>query len=433
MRHEQLADETLARVVSAAGLEVPDTRQAWEWRLQCALPWPVFDGYRRRRDACFAAAEDVGDVVRTASVNEEFFAFVGTHPDLCRHFAAGRLGYYDALLAKVADRVRSAPHARILDLGSFAGLSTLYLGAAFPGSRVVGVERHPGAVAVAEDARRRTGIENVSFACADYAEFDAGPFDAVVSLQAMPAYLIPWLPSEGPEDYSRGSNADAALGAPDATVLAVERAAAAVRRLLAAGGRAVLHERVVGLARALFFHRLLARAGLEVTDARWADWYSVSQRDVVQSFPLVVATASGGAARADDAAVIALYSLPPSGPDLAGLPDAHAVTYSDFQAHAAFAALPASRDEVGIRMGLADGRRMHGYFGVAAGRWAYIYRCDTCDERKLSVGHRNIAPALFRTGLDELGRLMATGQPVHCDPPFDTFRYRVRKHFKVKD
>ncbi len=74
---------------------------------------------------------------------------------------------------------------------------------------------------------------------------------------------------------------------------------------------------------------------------------------------------------------------------------------------------------------------MHSYFGIGGGHWAYVYRCDTHDERKLSVGDRRIAPALFRTGLDELGRLLASGQLGQCDPPLDTFRYRVGKRFKV--
>ncbi|MEO2090998.1 MAG: class I SAM-dependent methyltransferase [Gemmataceae bacterium] len=430
VRRAELADETLAAVVEAASLDAPDTREVWEWRLQCALPWPVFDGYRRRRDDCYAAAKDENDVARVAAVNEEFFAFANAHPDLCRLFAAGRLGYYDAVLPKVAARLRRAPPARILDLGSFAGVSTLYLGAAFPDSQVVGVERHPGAVAVAEEARARCGLGNVSFACADFTAFDAGTFDAVVSLQAMPACLLPWLPAERPEDYSRGSHLEEALGAPAAPALAVARAVAAVRRLTAAGGRAVLHERVVGLPRALLFQHLLARAGLDVTDRCWADWHSVSQRDVVQSFPLIVARAADGAAPSDEAAMIALYALP-AGPDLTGLPRAHGVTYSGFHAHAAFAALPAPRDELCLRAGLPDGRRLHGYFGIAGGFWAYVYRCDTHDERMMTVGDRGIAPALFRAGLDELGRLSAAGQLAQCDPPLDKFRYHVGKRFKL--
>lgn len=430
MRRAELADDTLAAVITAAGLDAPDTREAWEWRLQCALPWPVFDGYRRRRDACYASAEGEHDVARVAAVNDEFFAFVNAHPDLCRLFAAGRLGYYDAVLPKVAARLRRAPPARILDLGSFAGVSTLYLGAAFPDSQVVGVERHPGAVAVAEAARARCGLGNVSFACADFTAFDAGAFDAVVSLQAMPAYLLPWLPAERPEDYLRGSHLEAALGIPAAPVLAVARAVAAVRRLTAAGGRAVLHERVVGLPRALLFQHLLARAGLDVADRCWAGWHSVSQREVVQSFPLIVATAADGPAPSDEAAMIALYALP-GGPDLSDLPVAHGVTFSGPQAHAAFAALPAPRDELCLRIDLAGSRQMHGYFGIAGGRSAYIYRCDTHDERTMTVGDCRIAPTLFRTGLDELGRLLAAGQLGQCDPPLDTFRYRVGKRFKV--
>lgn len=430
MRQAELADELLATVVAAAGLDAPDSREGWEWRLQCAVPWPVADGYRQRRDACKDAAKSPDNVARVAATEDEFFAFAGAHPDLCRLFAAGRLGYYDAVLPKVAARLRRGPHARILDLGSFAGVSTMYLGLAFPDSRVVGVERHPGAVAAAEEARARSGLDNVSFACADYTSFDDGAFDAVVSLQAMPAYLLPWLPAERPEDYARGAHLEAALGAPAAPVQAVIRAVAAVRRLASAGGHAVLHERVSGLPRALLFQHILARAGLAVTDRCWAGWHSLSQRDVLQSFPLVVAIADAGPVPSDEAAMTTLYALP-GGPDLTGLPPAHGVTYSGFQAHATFAALPEPRDELCLRAGLPDGRRLHGYFGIAGGCWAYVYRCDTHDERMMTVGDRGIAPALFRASLDELGRLTAAGQLPQCDPPLDKFRYHVGKRFKT--
>ena len=430
MRRGELVDQTLAAVVEAAGLGVPDTRDAWEWRLQCAVPWSVASDYRRRRDACTVKTKDAAALAQVAAANDEFFAFVSAHPDLCRLYAAGRLGYYDAILPRVAARLRRGPRARILDLGSFAGLTTLYLGTAFPDSQVVGVERHPGAVAVAEEARSRCGLGNVSFAAADLTALDARPFDAVVSLQTMPAYLLPWLPSERPEDYARGSRLEAALRAPAAGVRAVAGGVAAVRRLTAAGGQALLHERVFGLAGALLFQHLLGRAGLEVIDRSWAAWQCFSQNNAYQSFPLIVARPGGGAAPADEAAMAALYTLS-GGPDLTGLPGMHAVTYSGFQAHAAFAALPGPRDELCVRVGLADGRRMHGYFGLGGGRRAFVYRCDTHDERTLSIGHPDVAPAMFRSGLVELGQLVASGQVAQCDPPPDEFRRRVEQRFQV--
>lgn len=211
---------------------------------------------------------------------------------------------------------------------------------------------------------------------------------------------------------------------------AVAAAVAAVRRLTAVGGRAVLHERAFGLAGALLFQHLVGRAGLEVIDRRWAAWQCFSQNNAYQSFPLIVARASDGAAPSDEAAMTALYALA-GGPDLTGLPEMHAVTYSGFQAHAAFAALPGPRDELCVRVGLADGRRMHGYFGLTGGRRAFVYRCDTHDERKLSIGHPRVAPAMFRSGLTELGQLLASGQASECDPSLDEFRRRVEQHFQV--
>ncbi len=430
MHGDELADGDLSALAAAAGMEYYADREAWAWRMECGAPWGQYNAYRM---ACERANQAVAGTrpADVAAADASVFEAVTADEELCRRFAEGRLGYYDAVLPKVASRVCKVEHARILDLGSFAGVGTLYLGLLFPGSKVVGVERLPGAVRVAEDMRLRCGIGNVQFECADYNEyFPDEPFDVVVSLQSMPTSLLPILPSETPESYARGGRLEAALRSPDATISPLADAIAAVRRLTAEGGCAVLHERLQKLPRALAYQYLLNSSGFDIVERCWAGWTSASQRDERQASPLIVARPAAAPVRCDESGMIELYSMPAGLPRLDGLPLNHSVTYIGFQATAAYARLPGPRHEVAARLRRSSGSHMAAFFGTAADRFAYVYVCDTSDERKVIVGPLAIGRKMLAEGVNELQRLVSSGQAVDCEPPLDKVRYHVEKRFR---
>src|SRR5262249_38101209 len=154
-----------------------------------------------------------------------------------------RLGYYEAVLPAVAEAVSAGPHRAVADLGCNAGLTTLYLARRFPDALVVGIDRCSGLVDVARDLQDRAGGPNADFLCGDYRPHDfARAFAGAVPPQSMPAYSLPFAPSERPESYRRGSRLDALATDPVLPHRRVGERLAAVRRIIVSGGRAVLQE-----------------------------------------------------------------------------------------------------------------------------------------------------------------------------------------------
>jgi SAM-dependent methyltransferase len=83
------------------------------------------------------------------------------------------------------------PHGRldVLDAGCGAGLWVLELAALRPEWRVQGIDRDAASIAQAEEARRRLGLHNTSFACSEYFAFEADKQFDVVLVVASAHYL----------------------------------------------------------------------------------------------------------------------------------------------------------------------------------------------------------------------------------------------------
>jgi release factor glutamine methyltransferase len=90
------------------------------------------------------------------------------------------------------------PEPRVLDIGAGSGAIALAIADEHPGARVVATEASPGALALAEENRRRVvGGERVELVEGDLFGGVTGPFDLVVS---NPPYVDPAvLPSLEPE------------------------------------------------------------------------------------------------------------------------------------------------------------------------------------------------------------------------------------------
>ncbi|MFO0809017.1 MAG: efflux RND transporter permease subunit [Gemmataceae bacterium] len=423
-------DPALADLVRGLGLYHAKTPSEYEWRLQTRLSHGVYQQLVKLRAELKLHSTDIVPS-QFAADDQRYYQFLDAHPLACRATAEGRLGYYDRLLPLLAWTLAGVPKARILDLGCFSGLSTLYLGRTFPDSTVVGIERYRGFYEVAEEGRKAVGAANVSFVHGDYTDFrPERPFDAVVSLQTLPGYMLPWLPSESPDDYRRGRHLAAEIENASSPAQAVLRSLAAVRSLASPTGLVVFNERLHGLPRALLFHALLARTGLEVLHAHMVDWHMAGQKADVQTSPLIVARPCTPPANVDEAAVIHLYTLPAGYTDLSDLPAAHSVTWQGFDAHANYRSLPGDRDELVVAAELKSGQRFHQHMGVLGGRLAYVYLCDTMDRRNLTVTHtRNMRP-LFKTARDLLAAARARGEVARVDPEDGSLDYALTKRFR---
>jgi release factor glutamine methyltransferase len=140
----------------------------------------------------------------------------------------------------------------VLDIGVGSGAIALALADERPDASVVGTDMSPGALAVAEENRRRAGVDGrVRFVRGDLAAGERGPFDLVVS---NPPYVSPRdLPSLEPE--LRHEPAEALVG--DGRHEAVLRAALGP---LGPGGAIVLE---AGDGQAAAIALLLNEAGYE--------------------------------------------------------------------------------------------------------------------------------------------------------------------------
>lgn len=423
-------DPDLADLVRRLGLCRPKTRDEFEWRLQTRLSHGVYQQVVAMRTDLKLTSGN-GTAEQLAADDARYCSFLDAHPRACLATLEGRIGYYDRMLPLVYRALSGVPNARILDLGCFCGLTTLYLGRKFPQAEIVGVERLAGVCGVAERLLESSGAANVTFVSADFNDYrPEPPFDAAVSLQALPGYMLPFLPSETPEDYRRGRRLDAEIGDAASPVQIILRALRSIRSLVKNDGLVVFNERVQGPARALVFHAALAHAGFEVLHAHMVDWHMVGQKGDIQTSPIVIARPNAETPPTDESAVIDLYALPAGVADLTDLPIGRSVNWQGMEADANYRGLPGDRDEVVAAAEGKDGRRFHQHMGVMAGRLAYVYLCDTMDRRNLTVARTGDLRPLFKTAMDQLVASQKRGDVVSIDPALDRFEYTLNKRFR---
>lgn len=424
-----LRDPVLISMNEELGLTYSLNPQHWEWKVQQSLSSNQYLQFRRLRENN-VSLRNGGDATKLLAADRQLFAFIAGFPVLCRMMTEGRLGYYDALMSKVVSTIKGVPHARIVDLGSFGGVTTLYLGRVFPQSTVVGVEQFDGAVRIANEFRERTGQANVTFITADYSTFRPNDqFDVAVSMQTLPCYCLPFVPSQSPEEYGRGKDLLAQWDRPPGLLDEVLRPLAAVRAMVVDGGRAIFHERVPDLSRALLLHFLFSHVGFDVVHESMAAWSSVSQQDRRQISALISANAVVPPAAFEEAPIIGLHTFGPARIDLSDLPMGVSLQWVGIEAHALYHGFPHSRDDLMIHGEKNTGARFHCHFGVLSERWAYVYLTDTADMRTLSVIPVQGLQTLFTGTINEMKVLVGKGEITLVEPTIEKVAYAVTKRF----
>lgn len=416
MEFDGLRDACLRTLVASVGLDAPASYGHWEWLLQCRLPFDVYHEFRLLREACNSAiSQNDPDVIHSA--DRHFFEFAASDETVCRLMLAGRLAYYDRLLPITADAVRQVPHDRIVDVGCFAGLTTLFLARTLPDSEVVGIEKNAGAVAVANSLLAQSGLKNASFVHADFTSFQPSTsFDVVVSLQTVSAYYLPVLRSASPEHFDRGENLQhAATNASPGTKM-VEGVLSSLRALVADSGFLFLHERIPDLPRALLFHFLSNKLRMDLLWASTVTWLNPCQTPRLQSSPFLVMRASSTPLPFDETVMISLNELPHGFANLTGLPADQVVTWQGHEAHANFHRLPGERDDFVVRLQMRDGALLNCHFGVRDSQHCYVYLCDTTDNRKLMVADTRLITSLFGSTVNEIRTMLSRGEVSQMEP-----------------
>ena len=172
-----LQDPILAMLAQQLKLEAPANLASWLTRAERELGAPRLEELQDWRKRLYSEARQASPTTSLAS-EAAFYQFVASNQAISAVMVEGRLGYYDAILPAVASRVGQVPHARILDLGSYSGLPSIYLAKQFPDAQVVGIERCKDAVQRAQELQARTGLKNV--------EFERGLYDVC------PAEVVTW-------------------------------------------------------------------------------------------------------------------------------------------------------------------------------------------------------------------------------------------------
>lgn len=409
-----LKDSKLIALAAALDLRIQAT-SAWQTEMGQLVQGPKYGPFRALCAKLGMPATQVDPSI--LAMEDAFYRLVGADDELFRLSLEGRLGYYDAVLPAVAEVVARTPRARIADLGSFAGLVSLYLGKNFPEAHVIGIERCEDAVRRARQFQGAAGTPNVEFAHADYTQEGLGAgFDVVVSLQTMPSQLLPRVPSASPEDFMRGPNLARAAAQAAWPVPQVAQALAAVRALTRPGGRAILHERIYGFPFAALFLYLAARAGLRVSEMRPLTWRTAAEGGGDQASPLGVAEAHDGPAPWDEQALLAAYlprrdPAPLSGPEMR-----QGVRLTGPTAQFTFESLEGRRRDVCIHVTKKDGGQSHIHFGRTDQGLAYIYTSTDLDFRELKVADGAQGQAMFQQILTYTDQLRRNGDIASVSP-----------------
>lgn len=405
MTEKPLRDPDLAALAKVIDLRQAATPEDWQRQALARLGPERFEQLQARRS----------NLAKNPASEAEFYQYVTADVDVMLAMLEGRIGYYDAVLPRVLELLQDRPPARILDLGSYVGLVSLYLSRRFPDATVVGIERCEGAVQRARAFLQKNPRPNVEFVHGDYLAWTPpDSFDLVLSLQTTPTYLLPQVPSQSPESYLRGRNLEAA--ASESSARPVAQALASMRRLAGQDGWVLLQERFPDIARASRFLYLLGDSALAVERLELLAWQAANERAGVQQAPLIVATPHAVPAPVDESRLIGLYYPQPETADVSRLGFDQPTTLTGVKAHWSFAALAGLRQEVCVQGRGQDGHRFHIHVGLLAGTRAYVYTCTTADYRELKICDARYARMLFTPVAEQLLLKQMAGEILDAEP-----------------
>ncbi len=400
MATTQLHDPDLVQLAHRLDLKAPANPEEWHSQARLRLGNQGYEEFEEHRAI----------LRQNPSSEAEFYDFLGANPLAARAVLEGRLGYYDAVLPELAAALQTHTQARVVDLGAYYGIVALCLAKKFPALKVIGIERCAGAVHEARNFQRHLGIDNVEFLRGDYASFDLPErFEVVLSLQSMPTYWLPWLPSESPESFARGKNLQAESWHATSPVQRVAVRLAGVRRFAATGGRVILHERMHSASRAGLFLFLAARAGLRVTAIKPLSWQTAGERAGVQMSPFVELEAQQEKAPFDEARVLDLYFPVPAATTLPAERN-QALLRRGAEAQQMFCALLGKQHDVCIGFSTREPNRFHIHLGTCEPGFAYVYTCGTNDYRELKLCSSTFARQLVSPVIEYLNRSLQSGE-----------------------
>ncbi len=196
-----------------------------------------------------------------------------------------RYEYYEAIGLRTMAHFGTARD--LLDFGCGLGILTTLYARCFPDLNLVGIDRSPASIALAQQQAKKLGLRNLRFLCMDVeTESLSGSFDMIVATHALlQAEQDPGIPSESWRTFDRGDDPSRQMAFEQRTGLAVRLDR--LCQLLHPQGRMIVSEKTRQLARRVPFQRALAGRGLQLVQPADPIRYRIIE-EVVEDGPFYV-------------------------------------------------------------------------------------------------------------------------------------------------
>ena len=316
------------------------------------------------------------------SVDERAFYDLAARPKIFPVLYSQRYEYYEAIGLQAMSHLGKAQD--MLDFGCGLGILTTWYALRFPDANVVGVDRSPASIAIAQQKAKDLGLRNLRFICLDLQEEPfSGSFDLVLATHALlQAEQDPGIPSESWRTFDRGHDPSQQMVFEQRTGLA--RRLDHLCQVLRPYGRMIVCEKTRQLSRRVPFQRALAGRGLQLVQPADPIHYR-SIEEVVEDGPFYVLSNGTQTTAAwdelpelDDGSLFTLNAM------LANSIDSNAPLYENHgpSAQVAWEELSERTVTQELTREERDGRQVHVELGFVDDTH-YLYCANTFDQRQL--------------------------------------------------
>ncbi|MEK6784751.1 MAG: methyltransferase domain-containing protein [Nitrospirota bacterium] len=316
------------------------------------------------------------------SVDERAFYDLAARPKIFPVLYSQRYEYYEAIGLQAMSHLGKAQD--MLDFGCGLGILTTWYALRFPDANVVGVDRSPASIAIAQQKAKDLGLRNLRFICLDLQEEPfSGSFDLVLATHALlQAEQDPGIPSESWRTFDRGHDPSQQMVFEQRTGLA--RRLDHLCQVLRPYGRMIVCEKTRQLSRRVPFQRALAGRGLQLVQPADPIHYR-SIEEVVEDGPFYVLSNGTQTTAAwdelpelDDGTLFNLNTM------LANSIDSNAPLYENHgpSAQVAWEELSERTVTQELTREELDGRQVHVELGFVDDTH-YLYCANTFDQRQL--------------------------------------------------
>ena len=304
-----------------------------------------------------------------------------------------RYEYYEAIGLRTMAQLGTARD--ILDFGCGLGILTTFYARCFPDANLVGIDRSPASIALAQQQAKKLGLRNLRFLCLDvHTESLSGSFDLVVATHALlQVEQDPGLPSENWQTFDRGDDPSRQMAFEHRTGLAtrLDRLCQVLRPY----GRMIVSEKTRQLARRIPFQRALAGRGLRLVQAADPVQYR-SIEEVIDDGPLyLLSTGIQPTVAWDELPELEDGTLFDLNAMLTTSTDSREPLYENHgpSAQVAWEELANRTVTNEVTREEPDGRQVHVELGVT-GDACYLYCANTFDQRQLVIVEEDRASML---------------------------------------